>query len=141
FLAGRSDFLQRDLPRIVRRDRRLVRMPLMRRSGMLGAALAIHPAGVTVLVVLLFPDGHSMLDLVDDVAACPKCLVPMARSHAHPDCLLADLERPDPVHARGMLHPATHDRLSDDPLTLPDGERLEGLVLQPPHAPAFVVIA
>src|SRR5262249_50154585 len=32
------------------------------------AALAVYPAGVTVLIVLLLPDRHTMFDFIDDVA-------------------------------------------------------------------------
>ncbi len=144
-LAGRADFLQRRLARVVGCDSR----PYARARavgvrvlcGMLRAALAVHPAGIAVLVVLLLPDGHPMLDLVDDVAAGAECLVAMARRDTDPHRLLADLERTDPVHADGVLDAEPRDRLGDDPLAFLDRERLEGFVLQPAHAPAFVVIA
>src|SRR6185437_7399462 len=109
--------------------------------GVLRAALAVHPAGVAVLVVLLLPDGQPVLDLIDDVAAGAKRLVTMAGRHADPDRALADLERAGPMHARGVLHAEARDRFRDDPLAFPDRERLEGFILQPAHAPALVVIA
>ena len=62
---------QRAGAQLVSRYRRvLVRLRAqrrLRRRG--GAALAVHPAGVTAEVVLLLPDRHAVLDLIDDVAA------------------------------------------------------------------------
>src|SRR5690606_4974064 len=60
---------------------------------------------------------------------------------AHPDCEVADLERADAVYACGPQHVEAADRLRDDALAFLFRERLEGLVLEPLHRAAFVVIA
>src|SRR6266403_5005344 len=106
-----------------------------------GAALAIDPAGVTAQVVLLLPDRHALLDLVNDVAAGEKRLVAMRCAHSHPHRQLADRKLADAVQARGVRHAKARDRLGEDALTFANGERLEGFVLQAPHAQALVGIA
>src|SRR5262249_10840396 len=57
-------------------DRSLLRM----RS----APLAIHPAGVTVEIVLLLPDGQAVFDLIDDVSAGAESLVAVRRADTYP---------------------------------------------------------
>src|SRR5256885_4270817 len=106
-----------------------------------GAALAVHPARVPAQVVLLLPDRHALLDLVDDVAAGEKRLVAMRRAHTDPHRQLPDTQLPDPVQTPGGRHAKAPDRLGEDALTFAHGARLEGLVLQAPHAPALVGIA
>src|SRR5580692_10697843 len=90
-----------------------------------GAAFAIHPAGVTAHVVLLLPDRHALLDLVDDVAAGEERLVAMRCAHSHPHRQLADGKISDAVQARGVGYAKARDRLGDDALTLAHRERLE----------------
>src|SRR6185312_4827134 len=146
FLAGRADLLQCHLPRVVGSGRRrtTVTVTIVGVRGVLGmlrAALAVHPTGVAVLIVFLFPDRDAVLHFVDDVAAGAKRLVAVARRNAYPNRSLADLQRPDTVHARGVLHTEARDRLGNDPLALLDRQRLEGFVLEPPYAQALVVIA
>src|SRR5215470_10157479 len=65
-------------------DRSLLRM----RS----APLAIHPAGVTVEVVLLLPDGQAVFDLVDNVSAGAESLVAVRRADSYPYRQLPDGE-------------------------------------------------
>ena len=85
-LAGLADFLQRRLARIVGREGGRMVVGAVSVRVLWGAlrvrraALAVHPAGVAVLVVLLLPDGHPMLHLVDDVAAGAECLVAVVRA-------------------------------------------------------------
>src|SRR5437764_990463 len=106
-----------------------------------GAALAVHPARVPAQVVLLLPDRHALLDLVDDVAAGEKRLVAMRCAHTHPHRQLPDRQLPDAVQTGGVRHAKARARLGENALTFAHGERLEGLVLQAPHAPALVGIA
>jgi len=96
-LAFGADFAQRDLARVVRcRNwhvlRVLVLVRVRRRRGAFmtvrrwrGATLAVHPAGITIDVVLFLPDGHAMFDFIDDEAAGAKRLVAMRGADAHPD--------------------------------------------------------
>jgi hypothetical protein len=114
------------------------------RIGMIGrrrAALAIDPAGVTVLVVLFLPDRYAVFDLIDDVSACEERLVPMPGAHTDPDGHLADGQITDSMYARGMLDSEARDRVRDDALAFFDGERLERLVLEMSDAETFVVVA
>ena len=82
-----------------------------------------------------------MLDLVDDVAAGAERLVAVRGADANPHRQLADPQLPDAVHAQRVRHAEALARLGDDALALAHGERLEGLVFEPPHALALVVIA
>src|SRR5579859_7923148 len=68
-----------------------------------GAALAIHPTRVAVLVVLLLPDGHAVFHFVNDIAAGAKGLIAVAGRDAHPYRHLADGEIADAMHARSVL--------------------------------------
>src|ERR1700728_5318870 len=70
-----------------------------------GAALAIDPAGIAVLVVLLLPDRHAVLDLVDDVAAGIEGLAAMRGADADPDRELPDRQRPYAMRTAGALDP------------------------------------
>src|SRR5665213_2555962 len=105
------------------------------------AAFAVHPAGVTVEVVLLLPDRDAMFDLIDDEAASQKGFLPVPRAHPHPHGHLAQLQITDAVYASGVFHAkALHGR-GDDALAFLIRQQLEGLVLQMPHLLAFVVVA
>ena len=106
-----------------------------------GAVLAIDPAGIAVLVVLLLPDRHAVLDLIDDVAAGIECLTAMRRADADPDRKLADRERPDAVRTAHVLEPESLTRLLQNALALAQRQRSERLVLEPQHPPALVVVA
>src|SRR6185437_12331597 len=104
-------------------------------------ALAVHPPGVTVQVVLLFPDRHAVLDLIDDVAAGPEGLVAVRRAYSDPHRQLPDREVPEAVRAARVCDPEALHGLAEDALTFTQRECLEGLVLQVPDARALVVVA
>jgi hypothetical protein len=106
-----------------------------------GAAFAVDPTGVTVFVVLLLPDGHSVFDFVDDVTAGREGLGSVACTYAYPYRHLADGEVADAVYACGVFDAETLDGFSDDALALFDGERLEGFVFEVANGKAFVVVA
>src|SRR5882757_4078405 len=106
-----------------------------------GATLAINPAGVAVLVVLLLPDGHSMFDFVDDVSTCEERFRPVACADAYPNSHFAYGEVADAVYACGVFDAEAFDCFRDDAFALFDGERLECLVFQVANRQAFVVIA
>ena len=99
-----------------------------------GAALAVDPARVAVVVVLLLPDRHPVLDLVDDVAACAKRFVAMACADTDPDRQLANAETAGAMYAQRLLDPELFAGLGHDPLSLLDGQGLEGFVLELAHA-------
>src|SRR5581483_9046164 len=170
-LAAGADFFQRDLPGIVGRGaegrgrraaalreranavvalglpgvlvlmRVRVLVPMLDRRRHGGAALAIHPAGVAVLVVLLLPDGHTMFDLIDDVSAGAERLVPVPCADTNPDRHLSNGQVADPMNAGSVLDPKALDRLGNDALPFFHRERLESFVLEVPNAHALIVVA
>src|ERR1700742_1919902 len=97
------------------------------RSSLSRATFTVDPARITVLVVLLLPDGHTVLHLVDDVTAGQKSLVPMAGADSDPDGHFADRQITDPVYAGGVLDAKAMLRFGHDALALADGKLLEGL--------------
>ncbi len=130
-LAGFTNFLQRLLARVVgggpgrRRLRRRVRHCMIMVRVVIGvvmvlgddcAALAVHPAGVTIDVVLLLPDRDAMLHLIDDVAAGQKGLLAVARAHAYPYGHLTELQITNAVDAGGVLDAEALDRRGKDAL-------------------------
>src|SRR6185437_3899029 len=106
-----------------------------------GATLTVHPAGVTIQVVLLFPDGQAVLDLIDDVTASAECFVAVRGADTHPDGELAHCERADAMNAGRVRHTETRARLGEDALPFADAERLEGFILECAHALTFVAVA
>jgi hypothetical protein len=114
-------------------------MVMMRRRRR--TPLAIHPTGVTVLVVLLLPDGHSMFDFVDDVPTRLKRFSAMAGAHAYPDCHFAYRQIPNAMYAGSVFDAEALDSFGDDTLAFFDGERLKRFVLEVTDRKAFVVVA
>src|ERR1700722_18515141 len=78
------------------------------------AALAVHPAGVTVAVVLLLPDRDAVFDFIDDVAASQKRFLAVARADSHPHGHLAQLQITDAVYARGVFDAEALHGLGND---------------------------
>jgi hypothetical protein len=74
----------------------MIMFMIMRGVG--GAAFAIDPAGIAGSVMLFLPDGHAVLDLIDDVATRAKRLITMRSSHAHPDCHFLEAKVAKPVY-------------------------------------------
>src|SRR5690606_14809874 len=105
-----------------------------------GAALAVHPAGVAVDVMLLLPDRQPVLHFVDDVAAGAKGLVAMRCDDAHPHREFTDAEVAEPVHAGDARDAELRARLGEDALALDAPERLEGLVFEMLDALAVVQV-
>src|SRR5579871_1695803 len=118
--------------------RMLVRVLAARR---LRTALAVDPAGVAVAVVLLLPDRHPVLDLVDDEAAGGEGLATVRAADADPHRELAEAERTDAVHAARAAHAEAAHGLGDDPFAFLDRELGVGLVLEALDREALVVVA
>src|SRR5262245_53828653 len=95
------------------------------------AALAVYPPRVAVAVMLFLPDGNAMFDLLNVVATGEEGFLAMVSAYADPDRELADGERADAVHARGVLHSEARHSRRHDALAFLDGERLECFVLEP----------
>src|SRR5581483_2883136 len=113
----------------------------MLRTAMLGTPLAIHPSGIAVLVMLLFPDGQAMLDLVDDVATGEESLMAVRGAHADPDGHFAYGQIASPVYAGSVLDAEARHGFGDDALALFDSERFECLVFEVMDRQAFIVVA
>src|SRR5581483_12500979 len=88
-----------------------------------GTAFAVHPSGVTVFIVLLFPDGHAVFDFIDDVATSRKRFGAMPCAYTNPDGHLTDREITDSMYARGVLDSESLDCFRDDSLAFFDGKR------------------
>src|ERR1700722_9355168 len=108
---------------------------------MTGAVLAVDPTRITVLVVLLLPDRHPVLDLVDDVAAGIEGLAAMSGADPDPDRQFADRQRPEPMRAARALDTEALSCLGKDALALAHRQRLEAFVLQPQHRATVVEVA
>jgi hypothetical protein len=105
------------------------------------ASFAIHPPGVTVLVVFLLPNRYAMFDFVDDVSACGEGFGAVARAYAHPYRHFPDRQVSNAVHAGSVLDAKSGHCFGDYALTFLDGERLERFVLEMTDGKAFVVVA
>src|SRR5690606_29079854 len=111
-------------------------------SGAMGRSpgRAIDPAAVAAGVVLLLPDRHARLDLVDHPAAGVERRAAVRGADADPDGAVADRERADPMLRMDREHVEALTRLGEDLLAFGDGDRLMGLVLEGGHGLAFVVV-
>src|SRR3984885_1998186 len=106
-----------------------------------GAALAIHPAGIAVPIVLFFPDRKAVLDLVDDEPAGVERLAAMRGAHAYPHCHIRERQGADAVNTQRMLDLEACRGFRQDTLAFLERELLECLVLEPRDFPALVEIA
>src|ERR1700732_4367868 len=73
--------------RMAARLRRCIRRMVNARRG---TSLAVHPAGIAVLVVLFLPNRNSMFDFVDDVSACGEGFRAGACTYTSPHCHVTD---------------------------------------------------
>jgi hypothetical protein len=107
----------------------------------LGAAFAVHPAGVTIEVVLFLPDRHTVLDLVDDVPAGGKSFVAVLGGRSDPHGYLADFQQAKAVNAGGSGDPKTPHRLVDDARSFLQCQVLETLIFEPHYFAAVVAVS
>ena len=63
------------------------------------SGLAIDPAGITVFVILFFPNRYTGFDFVDDVATSFKRRTAVSGTDTDPDGHIADFERTDAMNA------------------------------------------
>ena len=70
------------------------------RMGISGTALAVDPPGIAGSVMLLLPDRHAVLHLVDDVPARAEGFIAMRCGHSHPDGNFPQAEITQPVDAQ-----------------------------------------
>src|ERR1700728_2011714 len=104
---------------------------VVRRRG--GASLAVHPAGIAIAIVLLFPDRHAVLDRVDDEATRIEGLASMRCADADPDRHVGEGEPSDAMDAQSVPHGKARGGLLHDARSLFDREGLERLVLERGH--------
>jgi hypothetical protein len=110
-------------------------------SARRSATLAIYPSGVTILVVLLLPDRHSVLHFVNDVAAGRESFSTMTCAYTDPDRHLADRQVSNPVYACRVFDTEPLDGFSDDAFALFDRKRLECFIFEVADGVTLVVVA
>src|SRR4051794_12678151 len=106
-----------------------------------GGSIRMKPPRGAVGVVLVLPDRHAPLHLVDDPTACSKCGVAMIGADTHPHREIADRERADPMDAADLAHAKPFDRVGEDRLSFAECERPVCLIVELKHGLAVVVIA
>ncbi len=106
-----------------------------------GATLAIYPARIAAAIVLLFPDGKAMLDLIDDESAGVEGFAAVCGTHPHPDRHVAQAQGSDAMDAQGVLHRKAPQRFGDDALAFLYRQFLKCFVFEPGDLLAFVLIA
>src|ERR1700692_4153030 len=104
------------------------------------AALAVYPARIAAAVVLLLPDRHAMLHLVDDETAGIEGFAAVRGTDADPHCHVAQIQRADAMDAQRMLHREAPQGFGDDALAFLHREFLERFVFQTSDLLSLVVI-
>src|ERR1700692_5136146 len=104
------------------------------------AALAVYPARIAAAVVLLLPDRHAMLHLVDDETAGIEGFAAVRGTDADPHCHVAQIQRADAMDAQRMLHREAPQGFGDDALAFLHREFLERFVFQAGDFLAFVMV-
>src|SRR5690606_22181394 len=92
-------------------------------------------------VMLVLPDRHPALDLVDHPAAGLEAHVAVPGRDPDPYRQFADGQLANAMHAYRLGKRKPLDRLLQDPLALRLGQLHVGLVAQPAHRTAVVVVA
>jgi len=105
------------------------------------AALAIDPSRIAAAIVFFLPNGHAMLDLIDDEAAGVKGFAAMCGAHAHPHRHLSQPQGTDAVDAQSMLHREAAQRFGDYALTFLHREFLKSFVFESSDFLAIVLVA
>ena len=131
---------------VVRRQDRSSRIAASRMNFVMvvavgGAALAVHPPGVPVHVVLFLPDRYAVLHFVDDVAAGRKGLAPVSGAHPHPHRNIFQAEVAGAVYAGGSNNAKSFAGLIQNDMPFFKSESRIRLVFERAHLTAFVVIA
>ncbi len=104
-------------------------------------ALAIDPTGIAIDVVLLFPDGHPELHLVDDVPACVEGLATVGGADAHPYRKITNGQWAHPMRTgRGMNVESSGGFFENAPAFF-DGHGRIGFVLECGDALSLIVVA
>src|ERR1700676_3291250 len=67
------------------------------------AAFAVDPAGVPASIVFLLPDPDAVLHFIDDDPAGVEGFAAVGVADTHPHRDVGQVERADPMDARGML--------------------------------------
>ena len=108
---------------------------------MVGAALTAHPLGLAVQITFMFPDRQPPLHLIDHIPAGGKSGVPVSRAHTDPHRRVANLQIPGPVDAGNRIDGVALSGLFENALSLCDGQRWVGAVVQLLDRPPVMVIA
>ena len=108
---------------------------------MVGTALTAHPLGLAVQITFMFPDRQPPLDLIDHIPAGGKSGVPVSRAHTDPHRGVANLQIPRPVNTGHRIDGVALSGLLENALSLGDGQRWIGAVVQLLDRPPVMVIA
>src|SRR5258708_1298011 len=106
----------------------------------LGAALAVHPAGITASIVLFLPYRHAMFHFVDDEAAGVEGLPAMRGTDADPHGHIAQGQCADTMDAKSVLDREAPQGVGNDALTFLHREFLERFVFQASDFLPLIVI-
>src|ERR1700674_3151989 len=81
--------------------------------------------------MLLLPNRHAMLHLIDDEAAGIEGFAAVCGTHADPHRHLAQLQRADSMDAQRLLYRESPQGFGDDAVAFLDRQFLKSFVLQP----------
>ena len=106
-----------------------------------GTAFAVHPAAGTVCIEFLFPQWHTVLHFVDDVAAGREGFATVRRADPHPDRQSPDVEQTGAMDTARRFKAKALLRFLQDPASFGDRQPWVGLIGQAEHALAFIMVA
>src|SRR5215472_6328962 len=109
------------------------------RRDMGGRLRAVDPVAVTAGVLLVLPDRHARLQLLDQRAAGLEGLGAVRAGHGHHDREVADIQVAHAVHGGDGGHAVAGRDLLGDPPQLHRGRGM-GAVAEPDHILAVIVV-
>src|SRR5882724_954387 len=114
---------------------RLVRVTRRRR-----ATLAVHPAGITASIMLFLPDGHAMLDFIDDETTGVEGFSAMRGTDSDPYGHIAEAQQADTMDAQSVLDRKAPQGVGNDALAFLHREFLERFIFQASDFSSLIVI-
>ena len=105
------------------------------------ATLAIYPSRIAAAVMFLLPNGHAMLDFIDDEPTGIEGFAAVRGTHSHPNRHVAQSQGTDTMDAHGVFHREAPQRFRDDALAFLHCQLLIGFIVESSDFLAFVLIA
>lgn len=105
------------------------------------ATLAIYPSRIAAAVMFFLPNGHAMLNLIDDESAGIEGFAAVRGTDPNPHCHFSQTQRTDAVDAQGVLHREAPQRFRDDAVAFLHRQLLIGFIFESSDFLAFVLIA